>query len=76
MAKKRPATATAVLSRDGELLRSAEAAAYIKCQPKALEHWRRLGKIDHVRVGERFIRYTKAGLDRFIEKHLQIGKAR
>jgi len=50
------------------LLRPDEAAEYLECSIYTLLRWTKLGKIEHVRSGKMYVRYTKAGLDRFIAK--------
>lgn len=53
-------------SNDEGLLDLAEAAQYLGISPYTLRDWVSQRRIEFVRVGTKVVKFTKAGLDRYI----------
>ena len=55
-----------------DVLTEAQAAEYLHCSASLLRLWRTQRKgPDHIRMGERLVRYRRADLDAYIQAHLK-----
>ncbi len=50
------------------LLNEKQAAEYLGLSPITVGIWRREGKLPHIRLGERSVRYDQAELDAFVAR--------
>lgn len=51
---------------DTELLNVDDVARILRCAPRTVRHYVARGMLRPIRVGPRFIRFTRAEVDRFI----------
>jgi len=52
-----------------EILSLAQAADYLGVSQLTLREWTRMQKIPFYRVGQKFIRFRKSKLDKWLERH-------
>lgn len=53
-----------------ELLTTADAAAYLRVVPETVRKMVRSGRLQHIRCGRNFIRFTPEHIQQFVEEHM------